>query len=1212
MVAGANNEKDGTFFNISNLSPGCTYNITFLKLTFVVCNISRHTKLQAVSNVKVHAVTTRDLSVSWTAPQGCYDGFNMTINSSKVIPLKNVTSYIVNELQPGVTYSIEIITVQGENASNPSASQHGTTKPNAVGHVKVEKDLTNLTLSWSLNDFNANTYNYKLISSDANVSRIINSTTATSGEVVDNLRPGTNYKFILTTLTADNTSSTEYSFNATTKPNAVGHVKVEKDLTNLTLSWSLNDLNANTYNYKLISSDANVSRIINSTTATSGEVVDNLRPGTNYKFILTTLTADNTSSTEYSFNATTMPNAVGHVKVEKDLTNLTLSWSLNDLNANTYNYKLISSDANVSRIINSTTATSGEVVDNLRPGTNYKFILTTLTADNTSSTEYSFNATTKPNAVGHVKVEKDLTNLTLSWSLNDLNANTYNYKLISSDANVSRIINSTTATSGEVVDNLRPGTNYKFILTTLTADNTSSTEYSFNATTKPNAVGHVKVEKDLTNLTLSWSLNDLNANTYNYKLISSDANVSRIINSTTATSGEVVDNLRPGTNYKFILTTLTADNTSSTEYSFNATTMPSAVCSVNVSHRSTDILQLEWTNDDDNAKQYHYELSFGKSQEVQADKQTKKRNTTVQGLKPGNNYVFFLTTFTVDNVASINCSFNETTRPTAPLNVSGTTETSRIILNWTKPLMDNNVKEYIFIVKLLQENATKVKMVYIDPVKTNGTSMVIANLTQGELCNVSVQSDFQGIGSEPQLLSLRTVPDKIGEVTCIPGPYQLVFEWDKPHGRYSSFNISSGGTIMDTSETLSYKLMKLSPLTRYQVTIYTVSSEILSEPRYAQCTTTHDSGVVAGSVIGVLCLIILCVLTVYLWKWRREEKGVSRPLTTLGHCNKPIPVSNFVQYFAEKHADSDYGFAQEYSSLSPIGTDQPMIKAMLTENKTKNRYINILPYDHSRVILKPLDNDPNTDYINANYMPSYHSDSEFIACQGPLPDTVNDFWRMVLEHHIEVVVMLTNCMETGKVKCEHYWPLDYTPCTYGDITVTITSETILPEWTVRHFTIKQENDSQTHTVRHFHFTAWPDHGVPDNTSGVIQFRHLVRNFLNESPKKGPTVVHCSAGVGRTGTLIALDYLLQQMEKEKVVSVYDIVYKMRMNRPSMVQTESQYIFLNQCLYDIINPEIHENIYENQQELIYENMKTEAIYENSLGTNKEEKTAETYVA
>uniref|UniRef100_A0A8C5PCA2 protein-tyrosine-phosphatase n=1 Tax=Leptobrachium leishanense TaxID=445787 RepID=A0A8C5PCA2_9ANUR len=153
----------------------------------------------------------------------------------------------------------------------------------------------------------------------------------------------------------------------------------------------------------------------------------------------------------------------------------------------------------------------------------------------------------------------------------------------------------------------------------------------------------------------------------------------------------------------------------------------------------------------------------------------------------------------------------------------------------------------------------------------------------------------------------------------------------------------------------------------------------------------------------------------------------------------------------------------------------------------------------------------------------YNATKEFIASQGPLPNTNADFWRMIWEHRVNTIVMLTNCMENGRrVKLDKlnilFWPLY----------------------------VKQ--------VRHFHFTVWPDHGVPENTNDIIQFRSLVREHMDQQKSNGPAVVHCSAGVGRTGTLIALDYLIQQMEKENRISAYGIVEKMRMNRPLMVQTE----------------------------------------------------------
>uniref|UniRef100_A0A3Q3W1T4 Protein tyrosine phosphatase receptor type H n=1 Tax=Mola mola TaxID=94237 RepID=A0A3Q3W1T4_MOLML len=148
-----------------------------------------------------------------------------------------------------------------------------------------------------------------------------------------------------------------------------------------------------------------------------------------------------------------------------------------------------------------------------------------------------------------------------------------------------------------------------------------------------------------------------------------------------------------------------------------------------------------------------------------------------------------------------------------------------------------------------------------------------------------------------------------------------------------------------------------------------------------------------------------------------------------------------------------------------------------------------------------------------------------------------------------------------------------------DLLVITRSEEPESNWTLREFTVKN-----VRTVKHFHFTAWPDHGVPQGTTVLIQFRELVREHIQREGTTAPTVVHCSAGVGRTGTLIALDVLLQQLDTEGVVGINAFVHKMRLSRPHMVQTESQYVFLHRCIMDSLPPE--GNLYENT-DMIYVN-------------------------
>ncbi|KAI1903978.1 hypothetical protein AGOR_G00000960 [Albula goreensis] len=196
---------------------------------------------------------------------------------------------------------------------------------------------------------------------------------------------------------------------------------------------------------------------------------------------------------------------------------------------------------------------------------------------------------------------------------------------------------------------------------------------------------------------------------------------------------------------------------------------------------------------------------------------------------------------------------------------------------------------------------------------------------------------------------------------------------------------------------------------------------------------------------------------------------------------------------------------------------------------------------------------------------------------------------MIWEKNVLTLVMLTRCNEQGRVKCEQYWPSDTKH--FNNITVTTTSEITLEDWTIRDFDVKNVKTAETRSLRHFHFTAWPDHGVPETTELLINFRHLVREHMDQYSRNSPTVVHCSAGVGRTGTLIAIDRLIFQIERESVVDVFGIVHDLRMHRGLMVQTEDQYVFLHQCAMDIIKSRTGTNV-----DLIYQNTAAINIYEN----------------
>ncbi|TNN18963.1 Receptor-type tyrosine-protein phosphatase F, partial [Schistosoma japonicum] len=409
---------------------------------------------------------------------------------------------------------------------------------------------------------------------------------------------------------------------------------------------------------------------------------------------------------------------------------------------------------------------------------------------------------------------------------------------------------------------------------------------------------------------------------------------------------------------------------------------------------------------------------------------------------------------------------------------------------------------------------------------------------------------------------------------------------------------------------------------------------------------------------------------------------LSSPISN-GHCrnllngqqtHRPIQVANLIEHVQNLKADNGRLMAAEFESIDPGGpftwehSNRP-------SNRNKNRYANVIAYDHSRVVLQlNANNDPDSDYINANYLDGYRKQNAYIATQGPLPHTITDFWRMVWEQRSRMIVSMTRLEEKARIKCEQYWPsnfstgsginssnshsnmnrnnnnnnsmmmscrpspsissrlnstsynkklndfilklgdksilpppmnfrtsinlkeihgeqhvdeyngddnnnqmingdliftnglshLSHSTINFGEISVSLLDTIELAYYTVRSFVLQKVGTLETREVRQLQFTAWPDHGVPNHPAPLLMFLRRVRA---ECPTdSGPIIVHCSAGVGRTGAFILLDILLEQMRHEKAVDVFNTVSRLRAQRNFMVQTEDQYAFIYEALVE----------------------------------------------
>ncbi|VDK36550.1 unnamed protein product [Taenia asiatica] len=357
------------------------------------------------------------------------------------------------------------------------------------------------------------------------------------------------------------------------------------------------------------------------------------------------------------------------------------------------------------------------------------------------------------------------------------------------------------------------------------------------------------------------------------------------------------------------------------------------------------------------------------------------------------------------------------------------------------------------------------------------------------------------------------------------------------------------------------------------------------------------------------------------------------PQSMLGQTlpsQSPISLSHLAVHVANLKSFDNNGLYKEYEAIDS-GSGFTWQHANMELNKAKNRYANVIAYDHSRVILSQLPGVPCSDYINANYLDGYRRSNAYIATQGPLPETFGDFWRMVWEQNSRVIVMMTKLEERSRLKCDQYWPsrgtevyqiypenesksplIDFTA-----FAVTLLDATDYAYYTIRTFSLRKmaptsttdETTSQnlhssytdglenlqplseSRQIKQFQFTAWPDCGAPQQPQPLLLFIRQVsqaRNALEQqqvqrgqdagiptnlamssaSARLGPTVVHCSAGVGRTGAFIAIDSQLDRIRAENTVDIFGAVSRMRTQRNFMVQTEQQYAFLYEVMVEAV--------------------------------------------
>nr|XP_034322449.1 receptor-type tyrosine-protein phosphatase epsilon [Crassostrea gigas] len=275
---------------------------------------------------------------------------------------------------------------------------------------------------------------------------------------------------------------------------------------------------------------------------------------------------------------------------------------------------------------------------------------------------------------------------------------------------------------------------------------------------------------------------------------------------------------------------------------------------------------------------------------------------------------------------------------------------------------------------------------------------------------------------------------------------------------------------------------------------------------------------------------------------------------------KDISLSNLWNIIVENSKNENDGFKKEYAALL-YGERYPCEIGKHPENIPKNRFKTTFPYDHSRIVLE----NQASDYINANFIDGLHRKDEYIATQGPKPSTVDDFWLMIWQENVVQVIMLTNLKEGTRKKCARYWPDLNADKDCAFFIINTLKEKQYANYVIRKILMTDKKENETRTITQYHYITWPDHGVPDPLCLLLFHNHVTRT--KPSTHKGPTLVHCSAGIGRTGTYIAIDALHKEMQQENKINIAEYVKKMREKRMNMVQTDEQYKTIFLTLYEM---------------------------------------------
>ncbi|XP_072257466.1 receptor-type tyrosine-protein phosphatase beta isoform X1 [Pyxicephalus adspersus] len=1207
----------------SNLVPGRLYSITVsTKSGKYEANVMANGRTfpEAVKKLTLASRSSEELHVTWSSADGDVDSYEVQLlyNDMKVLPsitLSNTAAeYRFTSLIPGRLYKIVVLTFSGD--AQRSTFVEGLTVPSAVKsiHISPHGTTNSLKVNWTPGGGDVDSYtvtifcqNHQLESHT--ISKHIYEHT------FNNLDPGEQYRIVVQT----NSGGLHKNLTAfgRTIPATINKLTVDNMYNShlLMVSWQSAPGIADRYDLLLLSDKGAIVHNKSVPANTRSYKFEDLVPGKMYRIRVFTVSGGLFSTAEEAAGRT-VPAAVTNLKITGNNTDsLSFTWTSSEGEMDSYDIFLYNPDNTLYDRKSENQIIQHCSFQGLLPGRLYKMVIVTHSGSLTN--ESSIHGRTVPAPVTSLQASNRNTSdsLWFTWNLALGDVDVYELILYNPNGTQKEKLKGNDLSEYHF-QKLVPGRIYKLVIVTHSGDlSNKATADARTAPQAPNLVSFTDVKN--TSVSIHWQGPPewTDYDDFELQWIPSDPLVVFNPYSIGKSYGRIVTGLRPGRLYKFSVKSVSGNmrKTFSQPTVGTVRTKPDKIQHLHCRPQNSTAISCSWTPPDSDFDAYSIEYKKNGSDVVEYSKRIEKNRSTltIMQLEPHKRYVVSIKVHSADMISQVveDSTITMIDRPPAPpihirvnkIDTFISKSSIHFSFNCTWFSDTNGAVKYFTVIVSEADDNENIKPEPIHPLPTyndykrNNSIKVYQTNYFGSKCAETPDDNIQPVriklGGEMEILGGKCEDNQI---QFCDGPL-------KPRTSYRisirAFTQLFSDDLKDFSEPL------------FADTFFSLPITTEAEPLV---------GVIEGVSAGLFLIVVLIGVTALLICRQRCRRvydqdqmhahlNVRRERTSSVHLNvghkgnkrnsSPIKANQFEAHFSKLQADSNYLLSQEYEDLKDVGRNQSFDIALLPENRGKNRYNNILPYDFTRVKLSNVDDDPCSDYINASYTPGNNSRREYIATQGPLPGTKDDFWKMVWEQNVHNIVMVTQCVEKGRVKCDHYWPFDQDSLYYGDLIVQMLSESVLPEWTIREFKICSEDQlDAARLVRHFHYTVWPDHGVPETTQSLIQFVRTVRDYINRTPGTGPTVVHCSAGVGRTGTFIALDKILQQVDTKDSVDIYGAVYDLRLHRVHMVQTECQYLYLHQCMRDVLRARKLRNEQDNPLFPIYENVNPEYHREN----------------